>query len=536
MEDLIKLNYQFSWQATAQELLKMGQNFEGYFQESFAGIRYLGSSLNFDAVDSFELSKEEKETLTYFIINDDFDGDLTPLLDCSNLEFIHIECVNGNQPIYDIKPLANLKNLKHLYIRGSNIKKISPLIKLKKLEYIHIYQPSSIDWSPLQGLDNLKRLKLAECEDSVVLQILNSNEHCVITYRTNKRECRTLRNILCHPVIITTDWIREKNNFVVNYSFCNKLQVSVLQFLEQNLSLKKEILEDSLIWSKEYISNVLEDTEQYELGSPNLTEVGNESLQICYSYKITEVLEEEKLESKKYASRILRSSSYGKSSIKIDKEWWAVYDYGIFFTGPFYIVPSRTIFSPNQNFYDPEIKSIRIKNDQIWVKKYCVKVNIQKHLAENPGFSEKDFVLDGVKPKRLGLNRNILKYKKPIRSYYSGTQYFMRGFIKGGMDVFAPVWEYKEVLLIEFINGKITNRKNISYIFNNPNIVEVDSDYRLILQYVLDAIIKGEHFEFDFNFERKIELIEEVMTTENLETIKAVEPAYVSISSLIFSF
>ena len=129
-----------------------------------------------------------------------------------------------------------------------------------------------------------------------------------------------------------------------------------------------------------------------------------------------------------------------------------------------------------------------------------------------------------------------MKYKKPIKSTYCGTQYFMRGFKKGGMDVFAPIWEYKEVLLIEFINGKIANRKNLSYIFDNPSIIGANSDSRLSRQYVLDAIIKGERFEFDFSFERKVELIEEVMITENLETIKAVEPAFVSISNLISDF
>ena len=320
MEDLIKLNYQFSQQATAQELLKIGQNFEGCFEESFAGIQYLGHNLNFDSVDSFELSKEEKETLTYFIINDSFDGNLDPLLDCPNLEYIHIECVS-DKPIDDMQPLANLKNLKHLYIKGSNIKNVSPLAHLKKLEYIHIDQFSNIDWLPLKGLNNLKFLKIDECEYPVVAQILKSNPECSINYISTEMKLKTIRNILSHPFIVTIDWMHEKKNFVVNYLICNKIQVSVLQFLEQNLSLKNEILEDSLIRSKDYLSGVLENKERLQLSSPNLTEVGNESLQVSYSYKISEVLEEEKLEHKKYASRILLSSAHGKSSIKIGKEW-----------------------------------------------------------------------------------------------------------------------------------------------------------------------------------------------------------------------
>ena len=90
---------------------------------------------------------------------------IKPLAGLSSLETLRL---SGSSDIYDLTPLAGLKNLKHLYLDNCGIRDwgenaIAPLAGLTNLETLHLNNNTIYDLTPLAGLTNLRYLDLSQC-------------------------------------------------------------------------------------------------------------------------------------------------------------------------------------------------------------------------------------------------------------------------------------------------------------------------------------------------------------------------------------
>ena len=86
--------------------------------------------------------------------------DLRPLANLIALESLHLSELFPNTLNLDISPLATLINLKELFLVGSGISDISPLAGLKKLRKLNLSNNQVSDFSPLTGLTELQTLQI----------------------------------------------------------------------------------------------------------------------------------------------------------------------------------------------------------------------------------------------------------------------------------------------------------------------------------------------------------------------------------------
>jgi Leucine-rich repeat (LRR) protein len=68
--------------------------------------------------------------------------------------------ITGAATVRDYSPLAALKNLRTLYLAGSNVTDLTPLAELKGLQQLKLASTNVSDLKPLAGLDNLETLDL----------------------------------------------------------------------------------------------------------------------------------------------------------------------------------------------------------------------------------------------------------------------------------------------------------------------------------------------------------------------------------------
>lgn len=104
--------------------------------------------------------------------------DLRPLANLTTLENLYLSNVSPNTPTFDIGPLATLINLEALSLENSKITDISPLANLKKLSILHLSNNQISDISPLAGLTELQELLIKEnlVTDFSPLDALNLTE------------------------------------------------------------------------------------------------------------------------------------------------------------------------------------------------------------------------------------------------------------------------------------------------------------------------------------------------------------------------
>ena len=130
---------------------------------SILGVRVLKFQLNATRLQDLSPLAELKDLRQLYIFNPKI-SDLTPLAKLTDLEDLSM-----NAPkVDDISPLASLGKLSTLDLHGTQVSDVSPLAGLKKLESLTIKRSLIRDVSPLSGLENLKFITL---EDSRVSDV-----------------------------------------------------------------------------------------------------------------------------------------------------------------------------------------------------------------------------------------------------------------------------------------------------------------------------------------------------------------------------
>ena len=86
--------------------------------------------------------------------------DLRPLANLTTLERLYLSDIFPNTPTLDLRPLANLINLEELTLENSKVSDISPLARLKKLQILDLTHNDISDLRPLAGLRELRKLRI----------------------------------------------------------------------------------------------------------------------------------------------------------------------------------------------------------------------------------------------------------------------------------------------------------------------------------------------------------------------------------------
>ena len=86
--------------------------------------------------------------------------DLRPLANLTTLERLYLSDLFRNTPTLDLHPLANLINLEELFLENNKVSDISPLARLKKLQILDLAHNDISDLRPLVGLTELRKLRI----------------------------------------------------------------------------------------------------------------------------------------------------------------------------------------------------------------------------------------------------------------------------------------------------------------------------------------------------------------------------------------
>ena len=86
--------------------------------------------------------------------------DLRPLANLTTLQDLYLSGIFPNTPTLDLRPLANLINLEELTLENSKVSDISPLARLKKLRILNLSHNDISDLRPLRGLRELQELRI----------------------------------------------------------------------------------------------------------------------------------------------------------------------------------------------------------------------------------------------------------------------------------------------------------------------------------------------------------------------------------------
>ena len=86
--------------------------------------------------------------------------DLRPLANLTTLERLYLSDILPSTPTLDLRPLANLINLEELTLENSKVSDISPLARLKKLQILDLAHNDISDLRPLDGLRELRKLRI----------------------------------------------------------------------------------------------------------------------------------------------------------------------------------------------------------------------------------------------------------------------------------------------------------------------------------------------------------------------------------------
>ena len=86
--------------------------------------------------------------------------DLRPLANLTTLERLYLSDIFPSTPTLDLRPLANLINLEELTLENSKVSDINPLARLKKLQILDLSHNDISDLRPLVGLRELRKLRI----------------------------------------------------------------------------------------------------------------------------------------------------------------------------------------------------------------------------------------------------------------------------------------------------------------------------------------------------------------------------------------
>lgn len=133
-------------------------------------------------------TRVEKLNAAYFRISD-----LSGIEHLTELKMLHLY---NNDEIEDIRPLANLKKLKHLNLRYNKIKDITPLAGLTQLQTLFLDFNQISDIKPLAKL-KLRELRIADNNIRDVSILENLPDLTSLTIKGNPIQDMTPIHKLC---------------------------------------------------------------------------------------------------------------------------------------------------------------------------------------------------------------------------------------------------------------------------------------------------------------------------------------------------
>ena len=134
--------------------------------------------------DSDILTDADYEKITYIFYNEHgFDGNLDFIERCINIEEIQIGCACIGK-IENLKPIKNLKKLKHIDLHRHNISDLSPLSNLTNLETLILWGNPIKTIEPIVHFKNLKKIKLSVVEDNEILELLKNSVGADVSYNS----------------------------------------------------------------------------------------------------------------------------------------------------------------------------------------------------------------------------------------------------------------------------------------------------------------------------------------------------------------
>ena len=152
---------------------------------------------------------QDVSKLTYLIINDHkFDGDLSFLEECENIEYIEITGLIGEK-VTSLEPLRKLTKLKYIKLDYHEINSIEPLSELVSLEELFIFNNPVKSIAPILELTKLKKLKVAFYNEFEFFTFLQNSKQCTI-------ECADEEKKEMYKINWFNDWAFMHEHFFSN--------------------------------------------------------------------------------------------------------------------------------------------------------------------------------------------------------------------------------------------------------------------------------------------------------------------------------
>lgn len=115
----------------------------------------------------------EFKRLKYLYLDEaDFEGDLTFLKYCFNLEYLFILGISVNTKIKDLTPISNLVQLQYLHLEYHDIEDITPLKNLINLKHLHLRDNPIKSIEPVCNLKNLKEANFTYANEKSIIKLL----------------------------------------------------------------------------------------------------------------------------------------------------------------------------------------------------------------------------------------------------------------------------------------------------------------------------------------------------------------------------
>ncbi|MBK5192654.1 MAG: hypothetical protein JJE07_05475 [Flavobacteriaceae bacterium] len=136
------------------------------------GIREINSEIGSSEVKKYTSHLEFKRLKYLYLDEADFDGDLTFLKYCPNLEYLFILGISVNTKIKNLTPISNLDQLQFLHLEYHNIEDLTPLKNLINLKYLHLRENPIKSIEPVCNLKNLKEANFTSANEKSIIKLL----------------------------------------------------------------------------------------------------------------------------------------------------------------------------------------------------------------------------------------------------------------------------------------------------------------------------------------------------------------------------
>ena len=188
---LYRHQYWCSLGLTLEVILEIKATFKDTFSHaSTTDIeRYLMIKLQDVIPTDIQLKPIDFSKITFLYIEDeDFDGDIKFISQCSNIKQIYLDGWIFTNKIKSLEPFRNLIKLEYLNLSNNNINSLEDLAGLTNLKHFWIYGNKLDSIQPITSLKKLKELRCTYATHKDVYKLLQSSIDCKIEYKVKEEE------------------------------------------------------------------------------------------------------------------------------------------------------------------------------------------------------------------------------------------------------------------------------------------------------------------------------------------------------------